>query len=114
MKNCTLSEKCRGSCHNTAFRFAIKPGFRGEGCFTGTRDILPRQDRGFLILVESKDKELRAGALSDQEAGRSYCSRRPPPSWALSCDLVEPTSDERTIYVSLNAKALTLLPAGLA
>lgn len=112
MKNCTLSEKCRGSCHNTAFRFAIKLGSRGQGCFTGTRDILPRQDRGFLILVESKDKELRAGALSDQEAGRSYCSQRPPPPWALSCDLVEPTSDERTIYV--NAKALTLLPAGLA
>ena len=59
MKNCALSEKCRGSCHNASFRFAIKPGWRGEGCFAGTRD----RTVFFFCSLKAETREFRGNII---------------------------------------------------
>lgn len=68
------------------------------GTFTLDRTVV------VLHLFKAETRELRASTLGDQEVGRSYCSLRPPlfqdsRPGILSCDTVEATSGELTIYI---------------
>ena len=120
MKNCTLSEKCRGSCHNTSSGLQLNLA-RGErdvsqepGTFSLDRTVV------FWCSLKAETREFRAGTLSDQEATRGFCFRGFPASllsrlgfWVVTL-LRLLLMNWPCRYLSLTPKEVNLLPAAHA